>query len=215
MRVVIWGASGHARVVADALALGGAHQLVGFLDDVNPERRGSTFCDLPVLGGREALPLLRSSGVEGLILGFGNCAARLRLAPEVRRLGFQLVTAIHPGAVVARDAIIGPGTVVAAGAVINPAARIGENVIVNTSASVDHDAVVEDGVHLCPGARLGGLVHVEAGAWVGIGSTIVDRVRIGARSMLGAGSVVVADIPPDVLAYGVPARVVKEITHHG
>ncbi len=215
MKVVIWGASGHARVVADALTLGGSHQLVGFLDDVSPERRGSSFHGLPVLGGREVLASLRASGVEGLIFGFGNCAARLRLAPEVRGLGIQLVTVVHPSAVVARDVVLGPGTLVAAGAVINTAARVGENVIVNTSASVDHDAIVEDGVHLCPGVRVGGLAHVETGAWVGIGSTISDRVRVGARAMLGAGSVVVRDIPADVLAYGVPARVIRRIESHG
>ena len=132
---------------------------------------------------------LRGEGVSHVIIGIGNCAARLRLAEEARREGFELATAVHPRAVVAGGVSVGAGSVVAAGAVVNPFAQIGENVIVNTCASVDHDAVVEDGAHICPGAHLAGWVRVGRGAWVGIGSSVIDRVRIGAGSIVGAGSV--------------------------
>ncbi|MBI4770098.1 MAG: acetyltransferase [Chloroflexi bacterium] len=205
--VVIWGASGHALVVADILRLRDEYELAGFLDDVNPERRGEAFDGATILGGAEQLDRLRERGVECLLFGFGDGAARLRLAEAARGKGFRFPTAVHPRAVIAAGVPLGAGTVVAAGAVINPAAAIGEHVIVNTCASVDHGSQVGDGVHLAPGVRLAGWVTVGPGTWVGIGATVVDRVKIGAGCMIGAGAVVVGDIPDGVVAYGVPARI--------
>jgi UDP-N-acetylbacillosamine N-acetyltransferase len=209
-KLVIWGTSGHASVVADIIRLRGDYEIVGFIDDVNPERAGSKFGGATVLGGQETLEHLRREGVEHLIFGFGDCEARLRLAESVRDKGFRLATAIHPSAVVAADAVTGPGTIVAAGAVINPGTTIGENVIVNTCASVDHDCRVEDGAHVCPGVRLAGNVVVGRAAWVGIGATVVDHTRIGSGAIIGAGAVVVDDMPDGIVARGVPARVVRK-----
>ncbi|WP_026841525.1 acetyltransferase [Citrifermentans bremense] len=211
-KIIIWGASGHAMVVADALTLGREYEIVGFLDDYNPELPGRTFCGFPVFGRREVLLELRREGVEHLVFGFGNCEARLRLAEVARGYGYALGKAIHPSATVAADALVGAGTVVVAGAVINPGAVIGENVIVNTCASVDHECLIADGAHICPGVRLAGRVRVGRGTWVGIGSSVADGLTIGAGSMIGAGSVVVEDVPGGVLAYGVPARVMKRLT---
>lgn len=209
VKLVIWGASGHALVVADIIRLNGEYELVGFIDDVNPDRRGSEFCGLPILGGKEQLDGLKRRGVDHVLLGFGNCEARLRLAGLVTARGYHLAKAIHPSAVVAGDVSVGDGTVIAAGAIINPGTHIGENVIINTAASVDHECTVEDGAHVCPGAHLAGRVHVGRAAWVGIGATVIDRVRIGDGAFIGAGAVVLKDVPSGVTAYGVPARTVK------
>ena len=198
-------------MVADIIRLQGDYEIVGFIDDVNPERAGSEFGGANVLGGREMLGYLRQEGVGHLVFGFGDCEARLKLARLAREKGFRLATAIHPSAVVAADVVIGAGTVVAAGAVINPGATIGKNVIVNTCASVDHDCRVEDGAHVCPGVRLAGNVVVGRAAWVGIGATVVDRTRIGSGAIIGAGAVVVDDMPDGIVARGIPARVVKRV----
>lgn len=210
-RLVVWGTSGHARVVADIVRLQGVYEIFGFLDDVNRIPPGTTFCGAPVLGGRERLETLAEEGVGWIVFGFGNGGARLRLASLARDKGLRLATAIHPSAVVAADAEIGGGTVVAAGAVVNPATRVGENVIVNTSASIDHDCVVGDGAHVCPGVRLAGSVEIGRVAWIGVGTTVVDRVSVGAGSIIGAGAVVLHDVPEGVVAYGSPARVVREV----
>lgn len=209
-KLAIWGASGHAAVVADVVRSQGEYEVAGFLDDANPERAGAEFCGAPILGGRDRLDDLMRAGVGHLIFGFGNCEARLGLSEWARGRGFIIATAVHPRAVVAPDASVGSGTVVVAGAVINPGAQVGDDVIVNTSASVDHHCVIEDGAHISPGAHLAGGVRVGRGSWVGIGATVVDGARIGAGTTIGAGAVVVADIPDGVVAYGIPARVVRE-----
>jgi UDP-N-acetylbacillosamine N-acetyltransferase len=207
--LVVWGASGHARVVADIVRLSKEYDIVGFLDDVNAERCGTEFCGARVLGGRERFDDLRRQGVQHVIFGVGDNRARLTLGTLVRAGGFCLATAVHPRATIAADVSVGRGTVVAAGAVINPGARIGENVIINTCACVDHECLVDDGAHVGPGVRLGGKVVVERGAWIGIGATVRDEVVIGAHSTVGAGAVVVANVPARVVAYGVPATVRK------
>src|SRR5947209_5347580 len=140
-KLVIWGAAGHAKVVADIVRLAGEYDLAGFLDDLHPERYGTEFCGATILGGREQLQRLPDLGARHLLLGIGDNAARLRLAAVVTAQGFHLATAVHPAAVIARDVPVGPGTVIMAGAVVNPGAVIGANVIINTSASVDHDCV--------------------------------------------------------------------------
>jgi UDP-N-acetylbacillosamine N-acetyltransferase len=210
-RLALWGAGGHALVLADIVRAQGQFELVGFIDDVHPERRGTRFGAAKILGGREQLDSLREWGVEWVIIAVGNCAARSALADLARRRGFRLATAVHPRAVVASDVRLGGGTVVAAGAVVNPGTRIGANVIVNTSASVDHECTIEDAVHIGPGARLGGRVTVRHGSWIGIGATVRDRRVIGRQSIVGAGAVVVDDVPDGVVTYGVPARVKRAV----
>ena len=210
MKLLVWGASGHAKVIADIIRLAGTLEVVGYLDDVNPHPPGATFLGAPIYTHVGDLTDLRSRGLGLLIVGIGNCAARLRLASVAREHGFSLATAVHPRAVVAEDVRIGAGTVVAGGAIINPGAVLGENVIVNTGAVVDHDCVVEDGAHICPGARLAGDVAVGRGAWVGIGATVIEKVRIGAGAFVGAGAVVVRDVPEKVVVAGVPARTLRE-----
>ncbi len=206
-KIVVWGASGHAKVVADIIRLNARYEIAGFLDSVDPQRQGESFSDGRILGGLEQLRPLRERGVEWLIFGFGNCEGRLKLSDVAKSMGFRLATAIHPSAVVAGDATLCPGAVVAAGAVINSCSLIGENTIINTCSSVDHDCSIGDGAHICPGAHLAGQVTVGRGTWVGIGATVIDHVKIGSGSLIGAGAVVVNDIPDRVIAYGNPARI--------
>jgi len=213
-RLAIWGASGHALVVADIVRLQGDYEIAGFLDDLNPERHGTAFCGAPILGGLGQLGVLQRLHIQYLLLGIGDCEARLRLSEVVRAEGLCLATAIHPHAVIAMGVSIGQGTVVMAGTVINPGSKIGENVIVNTCASVDHECLLEDGVHISPGVHLGGRVTVGRGTWIGIGTTVKNGVCIGSGSIIGAGAVVLDDIPCGAVAYGVPAKVIRRVAQN-
>jgi UDP-N-acetylbacillosamine N-acetyltransferase len=210
-RLVIWGASGHARVVADIVRLQGEHELVGFLDALHPERRGAEFCGASILGGAEELETLHAQRVDAIICGMGDGPARLWAAEQVRAHGYRLATAVHPRATIARDVVLGAGTVVAAGAIVNPAAVIGENVVINTGATVDHECVVGDGAMIGVGAHLAGSVTVGRAAVVEIGTIVAARLAIGEGTVVGAGSLVLHDVPAGVLAYGRPARVVRPL----
>ena len=209
-KVIVWGAAGHAKVVADVVRLGG-HEIVGFLDDVQPNRKGEIFCDAPIIGGDDALRDLHQQGVTHAIVAIGNNAARARTARTCAQRGFSLLTAIHPTAIIARDVAIGDGTVIAAGAVINPSVRIGDNVIVNTHATIDHDCVVEHSAHIGPGATLAGAVYVDSCVWIGIGANVVDRCRIGKNSIVGAGAVVLDNVPENTVVVGVPAKFLRSV----
>lgn len=206
-KIVIWGASGHASVVADILNLRGEYEIVGFLDDINKNLYGTDFCGAKILGGKEKLKALFDEGVDNIIIGFGNCGARVKLSNLALEYGFSLINAIHPSAVVASSVKLGRGVVIAAGAVVNPGSKIGDNVIINTSASIDHDCVIEKGAHICPGVHLAGSVEIGRESWIGIGSIVKDKIKIGEETMIGAGSVVVKDIPDHVIAFGVPAEI--------
>lgn len=206
--LLIWGASGHARVVADAVRLSGVATIVGFIDDLE-SRTGSTFEQSKIVGGRDALGSFVEKGVRAIHIAVGHCGARLTLAEVAISRGLSVHTVIHPSAVIAHDVALGRGTFVAAGVVVNAGSRVGQNVILNTSCSVDHDCTVEDGAHIGPGTRLGGAARVGRGAWLGIGSTVSNGVRIGEGSILGAGGVAVRDVADGHVAFGVPAKFVR------
>ena len=205
-RAVLWGASGHAAVVAEALELEGRYELHGCIDDVDPTARRTAAG--PVVGSSERLTELVAEGVTHFVVAIGHNETRLRLAERAAAAGLEPATVVHPRATVSARASLGPGTVVLAGAVVAPMARLGAHGILNHAASVDHDCELGDGVHVAPGAHLAGHVTVEEASRIGVGAAVRDRVRIGARATVGAGAAVVSDLPADRVATGVPARVV-------
>jgi sugar O-acyltransferase (sialic acid O-acetyltransferase NeuD family) len=208
-RILLYGASGHAAAVADAVATCPGLELVGFLDDAGAPRPGDPPFLEPFFGGREQLPALRASGIRHAFVAIGDCRVRFRLAEALAEEGFELVTIVHARATVAASASLGPGTVVMAGAVVGARSRVGSHAIVNTAATVDHDCRVGDGVHLCPGVHLAGTVTVGPRTFVGIGAAVANNLTIGSDTTLGAGAVVVRDLPSGIVAYGVPARAMR------
>jgi UDP-N-acetylbacillosamine N-acetyltransferase len=209
-KLVLWGTSSHARVIADIIRLKGDYEIVGFLDDISPHRHHTEFCGATILGGREQLDILKDQNVHHLLMAFGNNRARLSLSQLARSKGYALATAIHPMTAIAADVEVAEGTVVMAGTVVNAGAKIGENAIINSSACVEHECVIRDGAHVSAGVRLGGNVTVGEATTVEMGAIVGARVIIGADSVIGAGAVVLKDIPDGVLAYGVPARVIRK-----
>ena len=209
-RIVVVGAGGHGKVVADVVRAGDAFEIAAFADELALQRDGDLYLGVKVLAGEDSLARARSLGIGYAMVAFGDCKARLGCCERLQAHGFEIVSAIHPRAIVSPDVSIGAGTVVVAGAVVAAAARLGEAVIVNTGATVDHDCVLDDGVHIEPGVHLAGRVHVGLATTIGIGAVVVKDRRIGAHSHIGAGAVVTRDLPDGVIAYGVPARVVRK-----
>ena len=195
-RLIIIGASGHGKVVADIAVLNGYKDIV-FLDN-DPEIK--TCAGYPVLG-----PDTMTSELDGdVFVAVGNAEIRKKLMERDANRNFPVL--IHPSAVVADSSEVGVGSVVMAGTVINPGARIGKGCIINTSSSVDHDCVVGDYVHISVGAHLSGTVVVGTGTWIGTGAIVSNNVNICGECMIGAGAVVIKDIGEPGTYVGVPAR---------
>jgi sugar O-acyltransferase (sialic acid O-acetyltransferase NeuD family) len=204
--LVLVGASGHAKVVIDAVEREGRYRISCLLDD-DPALHGKRFFGYNVSGGAESILRMRSKPKPSVLVSIGDNAARERVAAWLRARGFELAQAVHPDARIGRGATLGAGTVVMAGAVVNSDAVVGENVIVNTAASIDHDCVIGDGAHIAPGARLCGGVQVGKGSLIGAGATLVPGVRVGAHAVIGAGSTLLDHVPENVKAAGSPAKV--------
>ena len=203
MRLVIIGAGGHGRVLAEC-AQAAQLEILGFIDD-NAALTGTIQLHLPILGTTSALDIKRILA-DGVLLGIGNCQLRLRLLHIFGAAHFCLPTLFHPRAWVSPSAICGAGTVVMANATVQTGSRLGAGVIINTNASVDHDCVVGDGVHICPGAHLAGNVTVGDGTLIGIGASVIPGIRIGKECVVAAGAVVIRDVPDSQRVAGVPAR---------
>ena len=196
-RLVIVGASGHGKVIADIAKLNGYKEIV-FLDDNEAVDECAGY---PVVGSSCDFTKVE----KDVVIAIGNAMIRSRIQEKYESQGFHLVTLIHPGATIADSAEIGAGSVIMAGAVINPYAKLGKGCIVNTCASVDHDCEVRDYVHVAVGAHLCGTVEVGAYTWIGAGATVSNNISICPECMIGAGAVAVKDIVEAGTYVGVPA----------
>jgi sugar O-acyltransferase (sialic acid O-acetyltransferase NeuD family) len=211
-RLLVWGAGGHGKVVADLVrALG--HEVVGFVD-ADPDKldRVAEPGGARVVLAEEELRRLLGDGAElpdgatAVVPAMGTNRTRLA-ALDV--LGHRVAPGlVHPAATVSPSAELGPGTVVFAGAVVNAGARIGRGVIVNTGAVVEHDCQVGDAAHISPGAVLAGGVTIGPRGWVGAGAVVIEGRRIGSDVTVGAGAVVLRDVPDGQTVVGVPARAI-------
>jgi sugar O-acyltransferase (sialic acid O-acetyltransferase NeuD family) len=202
--VFVFGASGHAKVVIDAIERGGNRAVLFVCDDA-AGKRGTELMGYPVVGGRSDLIARRDESQEGVV-AIGDNGARWQVAQWLVENGYTLVEVTHPAAVIAREVTIEPGTVIMAGCVINSGTRVGRNAIVNTGATVDHDCEVGDGVHIAPGSHICGHVAIGPRTLIGAGTTVIPGIRIGSEAVIGAGSTVLSDIPDGARAGGTPCR---------
>lgn len=198
-KLVIIGASGQGKVIADIATKNDYSEIV-FLDDDESIHECGGY---PVIGNSSKAGRIDAD----IIVGIGNADVRKKIQKSIPEE--KLVTLLHPDAVVAEDVAIGEGTVVMAGAVINPGARIGKGCIINTCSSVDHDCVVGDYVHIAVGSHLCGTVNVGDGTWIGAGAIVSNNVFICPDCMIGAGAVVIKDIEESGTYVGSPAKKVK------
>ncbi len=206
-QVFLYGSGGHAKVVLDILRLRGA-VVVALLDD-DESRMNMDVMGVPVVHALQALSTLKEQNVLYGIIAIGNNRIRMQKADLIRNNGYELLTAVHPAAVIADSVTLGAGSVVMAGCVVNWDAQIGENAILNTGCSVDHDCRIGDGVHISPGVHLGGNVTIGNCTHIGIGASVLPGVTIGPGTIVGGGAAVIGDLPGGVTAVGVPAKTIK------
>ena len=203
-RVVVVGAGGHARSVCDILLATGAFEIVGLLDP----GAGEGFFDIPVLGGDALLPeLIRSDRELGAFVALGDNRLREEKTRELERLGYGVVNAVSPHAVVSPHAKLGRGIAIMPGAIVNACADIGDGCVLNTNCSIDHDTLVGAFTHIAPGATLCGRVTVGRRCFIGAGATVIDTLQLGDDLVLGAGATAIRSLPGGHTAVGVPARI--------
>ncbi|MCM1461041.1 MAG: acetyltransferase [Bacteroides sp.] len=197
-RLIIIGASGHGKVVADIAERNGYQNIIFLDDDVTVKNCGK----YSVVGNSQD-----ASHMEGdVIVAIGNVKSRKRISEQYQN---RLVTLVHPDAIIADNVKLGAGTVIMAGTVINADAVIGNGCIVNTGSSIDHDCMIGDYVHVAVGAHLCGMVTIESDTWIGAGAVISNNISVCSNCMIGAGAVVVKDIKESGTYVGCPVRGVK------
>lgn len=210
-KVVLWGGTGQAKVVRPIIEYYGSKVIAVFDDTLNLK---PPFPDVELSFGwdgfNEWIKKQNDKNI-GFCIAIGNPHGRMRIQLHERLIaeGLQPITIAHPSAQIAQNAFIEAGCQFMAGAIINPEARLGRQCIINTNASVDHECILEDGVELSPGATLCGLVHIGINGWVCAGSTVLPRIKIGADAVIGAGAVVIKDVPDGKTVVGIPARSIK------
>jgi sugar O-acyltransferase (sialic acid O-acetyltransferase NeuD family) len=207
--VVVYGASGHGKVVVDILRANSI-EVEGFVDD-DPLKRSDVY-GLKILGNTKWLVERTVRQPVAVALGIGDNFFRRRVAEHCIAAGAHLMTAIHPSATVAASATVSPGTVIMPHAVVNADAVIGQGAIINTAAIVEHDCRIGNFAHLSPKVAIGGNVQVGDFAWLGIGSTVIPNRKVGTGSIIGAGATVIHDIDDWMVAVGTPARILKKLT---
>lgn len=207
-KIIIYGAGGHGKVIADITRNNKNFEILGFIDD-NKEKK-KTILGYPILGTRKNLFSLQQKGYKQIVIAIGDNKIRRKIARKLKKQGFIFPSLLHPEATVASDVKIGKGTVIMAGAVINSGTKIGDHVIINTGATVDHDNWVRSGAHIAPGVHLGGGVKVGEKTLIGIGAGVRECCSIGSNCIVGMGATVVNDVSNNTKVVGTPAKPMKK-----
>lgn len=200
--LIIIGAGGHGKVAAD-IALKCGYENLFFFDSNSSIKECVGF---PVFGKSD---MSEEYKCWDFFVAIGNAGKRREISEILNEKECNIVSLIHPDAVISRRVRFGKGTVVMAGAVINSDSVIGNGCIINTSSSVDHDCVVEDYAHISVGAHLSGSVYIGHNTWIGTGATVINNIRICGECMVGAGAVVIKNINEKGTYIGVPAVKIK------
>ncbi len=211
--IVIIGASGHAKVIIDILKRRKDYQIVGLIDV--EEKIGQHVLGYNIVGTEKMLTLLiqQYENLEGII-AIGDNTVRNNVLNKIQNIvpHFAFATVIDHSAIIAGDVRIGKGTVIMPGVVVNSSASIGNFCILNTKSSLDHDSVMEDFSSLAPGVTIGGNVKIGHHSAIGLGANVIQGIDIAEHTVIGSGSTVVRSIPANMVAYGVPAKIVRNRT---
>lgn len=204
--LLIVGAGGHGKVVADIAHQLGRWEDIAFLDDNYPD--STQVGEWKVLGKTTEANRFREEYPEAIV-AIGANLLRLEMQIMMSHIGFQFPVLIHPDASVSQFASLGAGTVICTLAAVIIGSRIGLGAIVNTGASVGHDCTLDDGVHVAPGVRLAGGVSVGECSWIGIGAVVKEYVSIGRGVIVGAGATIIRDIQDDMTVVGSPGKIIS------
>jgi sugar O-acyltransferase (sialic acid O-acetyltransferase NeuD family) len=213
IRTIIVGGrvDGHAKVVLEILNAGNKYEVVGFVDD-DSAKKGMEIKGIKIIGGTDDLIKIKNDlAVEAGIVAIGNNPMRRKLSEKITKSGLELINAIHPTVYMDPDVKVGQGCYIGQGVIVVTGTIIYDCVNIHTGTTIDHDNVIESGANLGPGVHTAGRVKIHQDAFLGTGAIVIPDASVGRASVIGAGGVVINEIPANVLAVGVPAKVIKKI----
>ncbi len=203
--VIIIGAGGHAKVIADILLENGEYNIIGLIDS----DKNKSFMDLFVIGDDSCLEALFIRGIKKAFIALGSNSLRKKLSDNLKNIGYEFINVISKHAVISTNATIGDGIAIMPGAIINAFAKIEDGCIINTNSSVDHDVIIRQYTHIAPGSAVAGGVTIGENSFLGTGCRVIDQIKIGNNVIIGAGAVVINNIEDNHLAVGIPAKIKK------
>ncbi|GAB2473418.1 transferase [Hymenobacter qilianensis] len=209
--LAIFGAGGLGREVLMLIHQINAYEptwhITGFYDDVRPP--ANSIHGVPYLG--TATDLNAVTEPLHVTIAVGNSRSRANVVERLTSSQLSFATLVHPA--VAREPYqqveVGVGCIISQGCILTCDIVLGKHVLLNLGCTIGHDAVLGDFCSLMPHANIGGATYLETGVYLGTNATVIDRVRVGAHAIIGAGAVAVRDLPPSCTAVGVPASVIK------
>jgi sugar O-acyltransferase (sialic acid O-acetyltransferase NeuD family) len=209
--VLILGAGPQARVIPDIAAACGNVKLLGFVDLADEKRFSSGDATrFPVYGGNLFPAELKASLGNFSVLVSNPVSERsAQFIARANEAGLPFINIIHPSAIISPSASLGRGVLILPGVILGPGVSLGNHIVLNTAATIEHDSVLQDNVVIGPGVHLAGVVLVKSGTSVGVGASAAPGVTIGSNCLIGAGSVIIENIPDGVVAAGVPAKVLR------
>lgn len=209
--IVIVGAGGFGREVAwlieDINKEEETWNLLGYIDD-NTANHGAVLNNVKVLGGFDWLQNNKNRNIY-FVCAVGNPTTKELLVQRCMELGGKPATLIHPSVIKSQYNTIGEGTIICAGTIITVNVDIGNHVIVNLDCTIGHDAVIKDYCTILPSVNVSGNTVIDRLSEIGTGTQIIQGVKIGEQTTVGAGAAVVRDLPGKCTAVGIPAKVIK------
>ena len=210
-KVVIIGAGGFGREVVEIFKeqnkIQKRWEILGFIDE-NKELWGKSINNYPVLGGFDWFDNKKD---VGCLIAIGDPKSRKKIAQFLEEKGVQFYNAFHPSVIISDIVSMGTGVIICAGSIISVNSTIKNHVIVNLNCTIGHDAVLENFCSIMPSVSISGEDHLGEGVYVGTGATVIQQITVGEWSLIGAGATVMIDVPKNVTAFGMPAKIMKKI----
>ncbi len=205
-KLLILGTTLFATEVADIVSDVPSFQVVGFVENMDPERCRETLIGLPVIWVDDLVDLV---GSHYSVCGLGT-TQRSRFIKQAGKYGIPFATVVHPSARISSESSVGEGTIISAGVIVASYSHLGRHVLVNRGTLIGHHTEIGDYNSIGPGSNIAGSCRVGEATYIGMSATVLDHITIGSHVVVGAGSVVTKDVPDNVQVVGVPAKIVKE-----
>lgn len=211
--ILIYGASGHSKMIIDIIEKQNNYNIKGFIDSY--KSKGFVLSDYQVIGHLKEIPvLIKELNIEGIVIGIGDNFTRQRISMNIENIAPQLkfISIIHPTATIAKNVTIGDGSVIMANTVLNASAKVGKHCILNTASTFGHDSVMADFSSLASGVTVAGSVTIGLCSAICLRATLIQSITIGENTVIGAGSLVLKSIGNLKQAFGHPINTISDRT---